>query len=312
MDELSQHFHLPEKAVARQLGVCLTSLKKICRQNGIQRWPYRKLKSLDKKISKIESALHNSAEDPSALLYKWEMLKMEKKNLPFSNSNEDSDAETRKRITTVANASGHARSKISASPSSSVGDDSWNQNSPSSITSSSSSTGHSGADTPVQSRPVERNLRKSSKSRRPQYQPPVESEEEDDDDSDDVEILDEPAAVNSPTVSSPAHQPPRAPRPEQLELNDESLSPDQSSDEEVEPLVQEESVRLADYYCRTDSARYYGRNSMTSAFLEDSFRVPIFSPTVCESEVFNFYSNSNPSEPVNTDFFSVEDPVGFY
>jgi hypothetical protein len=43
MDELTQYLHLPEKMVAKELGICLTSLKKLCRQHGITRWPYRKV-----------------------------------------------------------------------------------------------------------------------------------------------------------------------------------------------------------------------------------------------------------------------------
>ncbi|EKX30979.1 hypothetical protein GUITHDRAFT_83535 [Guillardia theta CCMP2712] len=43
MQELSKYFKMPEKAVAKELGICLTSLKKVCRQNGINRWPYRKV-----------------------------------------------------------------------------------------------------------------------------------------------------------------------------------------------------------------------------------------------------------------------------
>jgi hypothetical protein len=31
LDELSKYFHLPEKTVAKELGICLTSLKKLCR-----------------------------------------------------------------------------------------------------------------------------------------------------------------------------------------------------------------------------------------------------------------------------------------
>ena len=46
MQELSKYFKMPEKAVAKQLGICLTSLKKICRANGINRWPYRKVQSV--------------------------------------------------------------------------------------------------------------------------------------------------------------------------------------------------------------------------------------------------------------------------
>jgi hypothetical protein len=34
LEELSKYFHLPEKAVAKELGICLTSLKKICRSYG--------------------------------------------------------------------------------------------------------------------------------------------------------------------------------------------------------------------------------------------------------------------------------------
>ena len=65
IDELSQYLHLPEKAVAKELGICLTSLKKLCRQHGITRWPYRKLKSLDKKLAKAESGAGGD-EDPEA------------------------------------------------------------------------------------------------------------------------------------------------------------------------------------------------------------------------------------------------------
>mmetsp|Transcript_53097 Transcript_53097/g.108243 ORF Transcript_53097/g.108243 Transcript_53097/m.108243 type:complete len:373 (-) Transcript_53097:898-2016(-) len=65
MEELSQYFKMPEKAVAKHLGICLTSLKKICRQNGIHRWPYRKIKSLDKKLRKLENAMVSAKDDPS-------------------------------------------------------------------------------------------------------------------------------------------------------------------------------------------------------------------------------------------------------
>jgi len=44
MEELTQYLHLPEKTVAKELGICLTSLKKLCRQHGITRWPYRKVR----------------------------------------------------------------------------------------------------------------------------------------------------------------------------------------------------------------------------------------------------------------------------
>jgi hypothetical protein len=43
VEELQQYFGLPAKEVAKSLGICLTSLKKVCRNNEIHRWPYRKV-----------------------------------------------------------------------------------------------------------------------------------------------------------------------------------------------------------------------------------------------------------------------------
>ena len=60
MQELSKYFKMPEKAVAKHLGICLTSLKKICRANGINRWPYRKVRSVpvlqDERICKLAAS----------------------------------------------------------------------------------------------------------------------------------------------------------------------------------------------------------------------------------------------------------------
>lgn len=67
MQELSKFFSMPEKAVAKELGICLTSLKKICRQNGINRWPYRKIKSLDKKLRKLDAAMTHAKDDVTML-----------------------------------------------------------------------------------------------------------------------------------------------------------------------------------------------------------------------------------------------------
>jgi hypothetical protein len=51
LEELREYFHKPEKQVAVELGMCLTSLKKICRNLGVHRWPHRKVTSaLDQNI----------------------------------------------------------------------------------------------------------------------------------------------------------------------------------------------------------------------------------------------------------------------
>ena len=55
LEELSDYFHMPEKQVAQQMGICLTSLKKICRAHGITRWPFRKLKSLERTMKKVNA-----------------------------------------------------------------------------------------------------------------------------------------------------------------------------------------------------------------------------------------------------------------
>lgn len=70
--------------MAKKLGVCLTSLKKLCRQHGIHRWPYRKLKSIEKKVEKLESMLQTPSEDINGVRSKIHSLNEEKKRLPFS------------------------------------------------------------------------------------------------------------------------------------------------------------------------------------------------------------------------------------
>jgi len=61
-DVLQNHFHLPMAQVAKKFDVCLTFFKKICRQHGIKRWPYRKLKSLEKKIVTIQERVEDRAQ----------------------------------------------------------------------------------------------------------------------------------------------------------------------------------------------------------------------------------------------------------
>merc|ERR1711990_1113866 len=41
---------------------CVSCSKKICRQHGIKRWPYRKLKSLEKKINTLSDRVEERSE----------------------------------------------------------------------------------------------------------------------------------------------------------------------------------------------------------------------------------------------------------
>ena len=53
-ETMSHYFHLPIDRAAKQLNIGLSVFKKQCREVGIQRWPYRKLKSLQKMISDFQ------------------------------------------------------------------------------------------------------------------------------------------------------------------------------------------------------------------------------------------------------------------
>jgi len=67
-EELSSCFHLPSEAACRKLGVGLTVLKRQCRKYGIKRWPFRKMKSLDRLITNVQAGI--SPGDQSKLMVK--------------------------------------------------------------------------------------------------------------------------------------------------------------------------------------------------------------------------------------------------
>lgn len=51
---ISEYFYMPISHAARELNVGLTHLKKRCRDLGIQRWPHRKLMSLQTLIKNVQ------------------------------------------------------------------------------------------------------------------------------------------------------------------------------------------------------------------------------------------------------------------
>lgn len=66
IDELRAHFDRPIIDVAKDFGICITLMKKICRRNGIKRWPHRQIRSLSKSIASMEAAMlsaHGSERD---------------------------------------------------------------------------------------------------------------------------------------------------------------------------------------------------------------------------------------------------------
>mmetsp|Transcript_1375 Transcript_1375/g.2079 ORF Transcript_1375/g.2079 Transcript_1375/m.2079 type:complete len:448 (-) Transcript_1375:99-1442(-) len=51
---LSKFFAMTASAAAKQIGVSVTTLKKICREHGIQRWPSRKIRKMSNAITRIQ------------------------------------------------------------------------------------------------------------------------------------------------------------------------------------------------------------------------------------------------------------------
>ena len=51
---MRNYFHLPMNVATQELQIGSTALKKICRKYGISRWPYRRIKAIEKLIQQLE------------------------------------------------------------------------------------------------------------------------------------------------------------------------------------------------------------------------------------------------------------------
>lgn len=60
LEDLTGYFHLPSEEAAREIKVCSTVIKKICRKSDVKRWPHRKVKKIRKKISTLREFLNRS------------------------------------------------------------------------------------------------------------------------------------------------------------------------------------------------------------------------------------------------------------
>jgi len=78
MEDLRKFFHLPIVEVARQLGTCTTALKKICRKNKIQKWPYRQIRSITKSIQSLEMAsLNDTLPEDLRIQYRQQIVTLQ-------------------------------------------------------------------------------------------------------------------------------------------------------------------------------------------------------------------------------------------
>merc|ERR1712137_272527 len=72
-DDLSSLFHMPINDASAKLGICSTLLKKLCRKNGVTRWPHRKVKSIQLLIEQSEQQLALHPEDLSTQQQLYEL-----------------------------------------------------------------------------------------------------------------------------------------------------------------------------------------------------------------------------------------------
>jgi len=68
LEELKEYFSLPIAKAAEALSLSESSLKKICREHGVSRWPWRKIHSVENKIGKIKKQITKQDKEERKIL----------------------------------------------------------------------------------------------------------------------------------------------------------------------------------------------------------------------------------------------------
>ncbi|KAF5749153.1 hypothetical protein HS088_TW04G01116 [Tripterygium wilfordii] len=76
LKDLKDVFHLPINKASEEVDLCPTVVKKICRREGLNRWPHRKIKSIEKQIENYKPMLA-SMHANERLEAEQEILKLE-------------------------------------------------------------------------------------------------------------------------------------------------------------------------------------------------------------------------------------------
>ncbi|GLE07000.1 hypothetical protein PINS_up016818 [Pythium insidiosum] len=120
LNELRPHFNKPMAVVAKELGVCITLMKKICRRNGLVRWPHRRIRSLVNRITSLQVIASNSTGAEKKRFQSQIVALREELSAVIQNPNEKSrkaqaDAKTRSPVHSSSKRSkkGPGRQKVS-------------------------------------------------------------------------------------------------------------------------------------------------------------------------------------------------------
>ncbi|KAH6804720.1 hypothetical protein C2S51_032967 [Perilla frutescens var. frutescens] len=78
LKDLEKYFHLPMSVASKEMKLCPSAIKSICRKGGLKRWPHRKIKSITSEISKKQCGL-NSADDSEQARILAEIQQLQRK-----------------------------------------------------------------------------------------------------------------------------------------------------------------------------------------------------------------------------------------